>query len=126
MDTGNTLRIAAGALVALLGLIVAARMPFELRVTQEHMGIALILVGVFFAYRAVAAYYDAQEREPDSAQPDDLPRLPAPQHQHGSLPEPSRQHRQSTVIPGDEEIVLVPRVPPADPFHNNPATDGRA
>lgn len=60
---GIVLRIGAGAVVALLGLALATRSTIELRITQEQLGIALILGGVFFAYQAVKRHYDAQDHD---------------------------------------------------------------
>lgn len=58
---GIVLRIGAGAALALLGLALATHTTFELRVTQEQLGVLLILGGVFFAYRTIKAYYDAKD-----------------------------------------------------------------
>ncbi|MBB3898261.1 uncharacterized membrane protein YidH (DUF202 family) [Roseococcus suduntuyensis] len=63
MDMGIVLRIGAGAVVALLGLVLATRTTIELRVTQEQLGVVLILGGVFFAYRAVKAWFDAADHD---------------------------------------------------------------
>lgn len=60
---GIVLRIGAGAVVALLGLALATRTTIELRLTQEQVGIVLILGGVFFAYRAVKAHFDAADHD---------------------------------------------------------------
>ncbi|WP_184383337.1 hypothetical protein [Roseococcus suduntuyensis] len=60
---GIVLRIGAGAVVALLGLVLATRTTIELRVTQEQLGVVLILGGVFFAYRAVKAWFDAADHD---------------------------------------------------------------
>jgi len=63
MDMGIVLRIGAGAVVALAGLALATRTHFELRLSQEQLGVLLIAGGVFFAYRAVKAHYDARDHE---------------------------------------------------------------
>jgi hypothetical protein len=63
MDMGIVLRIGAGAVVALLGLVLASRTTFDLRLTHQQLGIVLILGGVFFTYRAVKAYFDARDHE---------------------------------------------------------------
>jgi len=62
---GIVLRIGAGAVVALAGLALATRTTFELRLSQEQLGVLLIAGGLLFAYRAVKAHYDAQERGGD-------------------------------------------------------------
>lgn len=61
MNTGIVLRIGIGTVVALLGFALATRGHIEWRITQETLGVILILGGIVFAYRAVKAYYDARD-----------------------------------------------------------------
>jgi len=61
MDMGILLRIGAGVVAAVLGLVLASNANWEIRITAELLGVMLMVGGVVFAYLGVKAHYDAQD-----------------------------------------------------------------
>jgi uncharacterized membrane protein HdeD (DUF308 family) len=62
MDMGIVLRIGAGVVVVVSGLILASSAQWSIRISAEQVGLALIVGGVLFAYYAVKAHYDANDQ----------------------------------------------------------------
>lgn len=55
------IRVPLAALIALLGLFVAARGHFELN--AEQVGLIVAVGAIFYAYRQIAAHFDRIDHE---------------------------------------------------------------
>ena len=62
METGILVRLFVAALLALAGLVVAARGQFEVALRADQLGGLIFLGGLFWAYRQVKAHFDAADR----------------------------------------------------------------
>ncbi|HYF06739.1 MAG TPA: hypothetical protein VD970_03905 [Acetobacteraceae bacterium] len=56
MTAGLMLRLGAAFVVALAGLLLGA--SHSIHITNEHVGVAIALAAVIYAYREIGRYFD--------------------------------------------------------------------
>jgi len=61
MEIRILVRLVAAIIVAFAGLFIAARLHFEM--SAQQVGLLVMALGVFYAYRQVKAWFDAQDHD---------------------------------------------------------------